>query len=148
MNRIQSPSFKSAIRRRAATPAALAVVYCLLFAVLCVLLTGCKTAAPFVSVPRNDSIVIRDRYVRDSIHVRDSIFVRLKNDTVFIDRWHNLWRDRTVATTDTVYKDKVVTVRLPPERYVPPIYRIALYLCIALALVIIANICARMYIRH
>ncbi len=89
----------------------------LLLSVSLLLLAGCKTVAPLVSVPRNDSIVIRDRYVRDSIIVRDSIFVRLKNDTVFIDRWHNLWRDRTVATTDTVYKDKEVLVQLPPRRF-------------------------------
>ena len=128
-------------------------------------LTSCRSAAPLVSVPRNDSIVIRDRFVRDSIIVRDSIFVRLKNDTVFIDsiivrdsifvrlkndtvfidRWHNLWRDRTVATTDTVYKDKEVLVQLPPERYVPWLYRVALYVCIALVLLIVIRICVRRF---
>ena len=106
-------------------------------------LTSCRSAAPLVSVPRNDSIVIRDRFVRDSIMVRDSIVVRLKSDTVVIDRWHNLWRDRIVATTDTVYKDKLVTVRLPPERYVPWLYRVALYVCIALVLYIIIRVGVR-----
>ena len=117
----------------------------LLLSVSLLLLAGCKTAAPLISVPRNDSIVIRDRFVRDSIIVRDSIFVRLKNDTVFIDRWHNLWRDRTVATTDTVYKDKEVLVQLPPERYVPWLYRVALYVCIALVLLIVIRICVHRF---
>ena len=108
-------------------------------------LTSCRSAAPLVSVPRNDSMVIRDRFVRDSMIVRDSIVVRLKSDTVLIDRWHNLWRDRIVATTDTVYKDKVVTVQLPPERYVPWLYRVALYVCIALVLYIITRICVRRF---
>ena len=108
-------------------------------------LTSCRSAAPLVSIPRNDSVVIRDRFVRDSIMVRDSIVVRLKSDTVVIDRWHNLWRDRIVATTDTVYKDKVVTVRLPPERYVPWLYRVALYACIALVLFIITRICVHRF---
>ena len=117
----------------------------LLTALLLILLAlnSCATQNPLISVPHNDSIVIRDRYVRDSIIVRDSIFVRLKNDTVFIDRWHNLWRDRTVATTDTVYKDKEVLVQLPPERYVPWLYRVALYVCIALVLIIVIRICVR-----
>ncbi len=106
-------------------------------------LTSCRTAAPLVSVPRNDSMVIRDRFVRDSMIVRDSIVVRLKSDTVVIDRWHNSWRDRIVATTDTVYKDKLVTVRLPPERYVPWLYRVALYVCIALVLYIIIRVGVR-----
>ena len=109
-------------------------------------LTSCRSAAPLVSVPRNDSMVIRDRFVRDSMIVRDSIVVRLKSDTVLIDRWHNLWRDRIVATTDTVYKDKVVTVRLPPERYVPWLYRVALYVCIALVLLIIIRICVHRFL--
>ena len=109
-------------------------------------LTSCRSAAPLVSVPRNDSVVIRDRFVRDSMIVRDSIVVRLKSDTVLIDRWHNLWRDRIVATTDTVYKDKVVTVQLPPERYVPWLYRVALYVCIALVLYIITRICVRRFL--
>ena len=119
----------------------------LLTALLLILLAlnSCATQNPLISVPRNDSIVIRDRYVRDSIIVRDSIFVRLKNDTVFIDRWHNLWRDRTVATTDTLYRDREVLVQLPPERYVPWLYRVALYVCIALVLLIVIRICVRRF---
>ena len=132
MKRITSPYIRLAI----------VMIYYVLFILA---LSSCRSAAPLISVPRNDSIVIRDRYVRDSIIVRDSIFVRLKNDTVFIDRWHNLWRDRTVATTDTVYKDKEVLVQLPPERYVPWLYRVALYVCIALVLLIIIRICVRRF---
>ena len=115
------------------------------YALFVLALTSCRSAAPLVSVPRNDSMVIRDRFVRDSMIVRDSIVVRLKSDTVLIDRWHNIWRDRIVATTDTVYKDKLVTVRLPPERYVPWLYRVALYVCIALVLYIITRICVHRF---
>ena len=132
MKRITSPYIRLAI----------AMFY---YALFILALSSCRSAAPLISVPRNDSIVIRDRFVRDSIIVRDSVFVRLKNDTVFIDRWHNLWRDRTVATTDTVYKDKEVLVQLPPERYVPWLYRVALYVCIALVLLIIIRICVRRF---
>ena len=46
-------------------------------------------------------------------------------------------------TTDTVYKDKVVTVQLPPERYVPWLYRVALYVCIALVLYILIRVGVR-----
>ena len=132
MKRITSPYIRLAI----------VMIYYVLFILA---LSSCRSAAPLISVPRNDSIVIRDRFVRDSIIVRDSIFVRLKNDTVFIDRWHNLWRDRTVATTDTVYKNKEVLVQLPPERYVPWLYRVALYVCIALVLLIVIRICVRRF---
>ena len=140
MKRITSPYIR---RIQEIIDCAIAMIGYVLFVLA---LTSCRSAAPLVSVPRNDSVVIRDRYVRDSMIVRDSIVVRLKSDTVVIDRWHNLWRDRIVATTDTVYKDKLVTVRLPPERYVPWLYRVALYVCIALVLYIITRICVRRFL--
>ena len=115
------------------------------YSLILLALTSCRSAAPLVSVPRNDSMVIRDRFVRDSMIVRDSIVVRLKSDTVLIDRWHNLWRDRIVATTDTFYRDREVLVQLPPERYIPWLYRVALYVCIALVLYIITRICVRRF---
>ena len=139
MKRITSPYIR---RIQEIVDCAIAMIGYVLFVLA---LTSCRSAAPLVSVPRNDSVVIRDRYVRDSMIVRDSIVVRLKSDTVLIDRWHNIWRDRIVATTDTVYKDKVVTVQLPPERYVSWLYRVALYVCIALVLYIITRICVRRF---
>ena len=137
MKRITSPYIS---RKEKNIALAIAMIGYMLFVLA---LTSCRSAAPLVSVPRNDSVVIRDRFVRDSVIVRDSIVVRLKSDTVVIDRWHNLWRDRIVATTDTVYKDKVVTVQLPPERYVPWLYRVALYVCIALVLYILIRVGVR-----
>ena len=139
MKRITSPYIS---RKEKNIALAIAMIGYVLFVLA---LTSCRSAAPLVSVPRNESVVIRDRFVRDSMIVRDSIVVRLKSDTVVIDRWHNLWRDRIVATTDTVYKDKVVTVQLPPERYVPWLYRVALYVCIPLVLYIITRICVRRF---
>ena len=118
----------------------------LLLSVSLLLLAGCKTVAPLISVPRNDSVVIRDRLVRDSIYIHDSVIVRLKADTVYIEHWKELWKESARVTTDTVYKDKVVTVRLPPERYVPWLYRVALYVCIALVLLIIIRICVRRFL--
>ena len=124
---------------------AIGVIIAFALFILALALTSCRSAAPLVSVPRNDSMVIRDRFVRDSMIVRDSIVVRLKSDTVLIDRWHNLWRDRIVATTDTLYRDREVLVQLPPERYIPWLYRVALYVCIALVLYIITRICVRRF---
>ena len=95
----------------------------LLFGSICVLLAGCKATAPVVSVPRNDSVVVRNRLERDSVYVRDSVIVRLKADTVYIERWKSRWRERAVTRTDTVWRDREVVVTLPPERYVPAFYR-------------------------
>ena len=139
MKRITSPYIR---RIQEIIDCAIAMIGYVLFVLA---LSSCRSAAPLVSIPRNDSVVIRDRFVRDSVIVRDSIVVRLKSDTVVIDRWHNLWRDRIVATTDTFYRDREVLVQLPPERYVPWLYRVALYVCIALVLYIITRICVHRF---
>ena len=167
MKRITSPYIR---RIQEIIDCAIAMIGYVLFVLA---LTSCRSAAPLVSVPRNDSVVIRDRFVRDSVIVRDSIILRLPcpdpSDSNYsppyrgprdqrkwgeleggagggsVEHFRTIWRDRIVATTDTVYKDKVVTVQLPPERYVPWLYRVALYVCIALVLYIITRICVRRF---
>ena len=61
----------------------------------------------------------------DSTYHRDSIYIReyTRGDTVYLDRWHDRWRDRTITRTDTVYRDREVVVQQPPERYVPGVVR-------------------------
>ena len=137
MKRITSPY----ISRKAKNIAL--VIAMIVYWLILLTLTSCRSAAPLISIPRNDSIVIRDRFVRDSIYIHDSVIVRLKADTVYIEHWKELWKESAKVTTDTVYKDKVVTVQLPPERYVPWLYRVALYVCIALVLIIVIRICVR-----
>ena len=137
MKRITSPYIS-----RKAKNSAFVIAY-IVYMLILFTLTSCRSAAPLISVPRNDSIVIRDRFVRDSIYIHDSVIVRLKADTVYIEHWKELWKESAKVTTDTVYKDKVVTVQLPPERYVPWLYRVALYVCIALVLLIVIRICVR-----
>ena len=139
MKRITSPY----ISRKAKNIAL--VIAMIVYWLILLTLTSCRSAAPLISVPRNDSIVIRDRFVRDSIYIHDSVIVRLKADTVYIEHWKELWKESAKVTTDTVYKDKVVTVQLPPERDVPWLYRVALYVCIALVLLIVIRICVRRF---
>ncbi len=131
------------------------------YALFILALSSCRSAAPLISVPRNDSIVIRDRFVRDSIFVHDSTVIRIPcpepSDSNYsppyeggagggsVEHFRTIWRDRTVATTDTLYRDREVVVQLPPERYVPWLYRVALYVCIVLVLYIITRICVRRF---
>lgn len=48
----------------------------------------------------------QDRLVRDSIHMKDSVLMFIKGDTVFRDRWHTEYRDKlirdTINITDTI----------------------------------------------
>lgn len=82
-----------------------------LFVVLMTTLTGCRS----VKVVEVEKVHTDTTYIRqqmwDSIHVHDSIYVREKNDTVRIERWHTKYIER--LRTDTVYQSRVDSVPVP-----------------------------------
>ena len=62
--------------------------------------------------------------VRDSVFLRDSIFLHVKADTVFLTKYRTLYKERVVRDTvivcDTLYRERVVTVEKrvwPPFRW-------------------------------
>jgi hypothetical protein len=74
-------------------------------------LCSCRTVkyVPVESV--RTEIEYRDRWQRDSIHVRDSIIVKDKGDTVFVDRWHTEYKDR--RQTDTLFIERTDSIQVP-----------------------------------
>lgn len=52
-----------------------------------------------------------DRWRRDSVHVRDSVFVLVKGDTVYIDKYKTIYKDRIFR--DTTYIERIDTTRIP-----------------------------------
>lgn len=87
-------------------------------------LIGCK-GEEIVTVETVEKVridTLREYHTtHDSIHVRDSVSVVVKGDTVFKDRWHTEWRDRWrhdtvyVARTDSIPKPYPVTVEVEKE---------------------------------
>ena len=62
--------------------------------------------------------------VRDSVFLRDSIFLHVKADTVFLTKYRTLYKERVVRDTvmvcDTLYRERVVSVEkrvLPQLRW-------------------------------
>ena len=75
-----------------------------------------------------------ERFMRDSIFLRDSIFVAHRADTVFYEKLRTVYRDRlrmdTFIMCDTVCKEKVVTVEKIVKKYPSPwllLLAVALY---------------------
>lgn len=78
-------------------------------------LCSCRTKyVPVESV--KTEIEYRDRLQRDSIHVHDSTFMYVKGDTVFRDRWHTEYKDRTLRDTTYIERTDSVQVPYPVER--------------------------------
>ena len=70
------------------------------------------TTTKYVEVERvsHDTTYV-SKHSRDSIYLHDSVHVKEKGDTVWVERWHTQWRERT--KTDTVYKSRVDSVPAP-----------------------------------
>lgn len=66
-------------------------------------LSSCRTQQPIVAVERHDSTRIEDRnhshYERDKEYIHDSVYIREKGDTVWMERWHDRIIERNVADT-------------------------------------------------
>lgn len=72
---------------------------------------GC-TSVRYVPVESvHTDTVYQSRIEHDSIHVRDSIRVHEKGDTVFVERFHERWRE--VLRTDTIYRSRVDSIQVP-----------------------------------
>lgn len=95
------------------------------------LLSACKTTryvpAERVRTEYRDRVVSVHDTVRDSVRVssdiyrHDSVSVRMKGDTVYVERWHTLLQssslqnraERNKAVHDTLYVTKTDSVRVP-----------------------------------
>lgn len=71
---------------------------------LCLLIVGCTTTQ---YVPTEIvKIEYENKEIRDSIYIRDSVFIKQKNDTIFINKYQLIYKDRllrdTIIRTDSI----------------------------------------------
>ena len=84
----------------------------ILFAGFVLIGLGACRSVRYIPVERvhHDSVT-NILYQRDSIYQHDSVFIREREDTVLVERWHTRWRDR--VSHDTLYMSKADTIRVP-----------------------------------
>lgn len=79
-----------------------------IIAALLLLCIGCTTTkyVPIESVHTE----YRDRVniQRDSIYLRDSIYIENKGDTILVERWRDRWRDRIIRDTINVQRTDTI----------------------------------------
>ncbi|MDR1679216.1 MAG: hypothetical protein LBR81_05490 [Prevotellaceae bacterium] len=73
--------------------------------------SSCKT--PQYIPVETTKIEYRDNYLRDSIYFRDSVFFAIKGDTVFLEKYSYLYRDK--IKTDSIFKTDTIRVPYPVE---------------------------------
>lgn len=85
----------------------------ILIVLILLLLSGCKSVkyVPVETVKIEKEYI--DKWKRDSVHVRDSVFLLVKGDTVFKDRWHTVYRGE--YTRDTIYRQDTIREPYPVE---------------------------------
>lgn len=93
-----------------------ALIYLTMLLISATWLCSCRSIQYVPVETVKTEIEYRDRLQRDSIHVHDSIIVRDKGDSVFIDRWHTEYKDRLLRDTTYVYRTDSVQVPYPVEK--------------------------------
>lgn len=74
------------------------------------IMCSCRTQYIPVETVHHDSLYF-SKYVHDSIYVQDSVYIKEKGDTVFVDKYHTVFRH--VSLNDTVYIERNDTIRIP-----------------------------------
>ena len=83
---------------------------------MCLLLVcSCKTKYVPVETVKIDTIYI-NKLQRDSIYMYDSVFVKDKGDTVFVEKYKYLYRDKLVRDTMYISKADCIQVPYPVEK--------------------------------
>ncbi|MBS5908711.1 MAG: hypothetical protein KIC84_15995 [Dysgonomonas mossii] len=74
------------------------------------LFTSCKSKTVYVPV-ESVKTEYRDKLVKDSVHILDSVFLYLRNDTVFLNKYRFVYKDKLVK--DTVNLKDTICVPYP-----------------------------------
>lgn len=91
-------------------PQTIKTIAAMLLILFLVILSGCKSKTVYVPV-ESLRIEYRGNLMRDSIYLRDSIFMQTKNDTVMIEKFRYLYKDRIVR--DSIHLRDTIKVPYP-----------------------------------
>lgn len=103
----------------------------------------------YVKTNSIDTLYI-NKYSRDSIYLKDSIYVQNLNDTIIIDKYHTKYIEK--IKLDTIYRSVNDTIikyeqNIIEKRHVPTIYKWSLVILIILIITIILYIIIKLYLK-
>ena len=122
------------------------IAACIAVALFLAMLQGCKTVDCIPEVEYRDSI--RTEYIHDSIYryERDSIFIREKADTVFVNKYVTRYKDVLKIERDTIWQENKV-VEVKEVQYVPTFVKVMAWIGGALSLLLLLWVVLKVYKR-
>lgn len=90
------------------------VSVCLL--ILAMLLSGCQSVRYVPVETVKTEYQDKWHFARDSVYLSDSIYIREKGDTVWLERYRTLYRDREIRDTAYIERTDSVAVPYPVEK--------------------------------
>lgn len=110
-----------------------------------------KPCIPTIEYKVRDSISHHYHHDTTRIYTRDSVIIREKGDTIFVDHWRDRWLERIVVQKDSASnsadEQQVQTVEVVPDYYKNCAW-VMWILVAAIALYIVAKILIRIYVKH
>ncbi|MDH6309287.1 hypothetical protein M2451_002827 [Dysgonomonas sp. PFB1-18] len=73
---------------------------------------GCKPTMVYVPV-ESVKTEYRDKIQRDSVHLYDSVLIKMKGDTIWLEKYKYLYRDKLIR--DSIFRTDSIQVPYPVE---------------------------------
>lgn len=92
------------------------LIYIIILLTSAIWFTSCRNIqyVPVESV--RTEVQYKDRFKRDSVHILDSVFILVKGDTVFRDRYRIVYKDKLIRDTAYVHKTDSIQIPYPVEK--------------------------------
>ena len=87
-------------------------------AVVTLMLSGCKSIGCIPETIVRDSIRVEQRLDSIYLYEMDSIYIKEKADTIFVNKYVTRYKDVLKIERDTIWKDNTI-VQVKVERYIP-----------------------------
>ena len=91
------------------------LIYIIILLILAICFVSCRTQYIPVESVRTE-YKTRDSIRFDSIYQRDSVYMLVKDDTIYQYRYKYLYRYLTTNRTDTIFKNDSIRVPYPVEK--------------------------------
>lgn len=104
------------MRDKKKDPTALWLVPMVIFMLIGMLAGSCRSIQYVPVETVKYEYITRDSIQLDSVYVKDSILIRQKSDTVFLDKYRYVYKYKYIDKVDTVLRVDSVAVPYPVEK--------------------------------